>query len=147
MLLIKALHYFESLITISCIIVSHHSAFKDQTKMAKKRFSRSGLQQLENNFEIVEILLKSSASKLKKLEKELIALEEHRINIVREKHENKHILLPLDFYQQRMLLCDRDIADLKEKLLSARQDNHNVGLCFKRCYYLMYGKPKLSDLK
>ena len=112
--------------------------------MSKKRFSRKGLEQLETNFEIVELLLKSTKIKLKRLEKELNDLETNRTDIlIKDKCVPKYV----EFYNQRLTLCDRDIANLREKIQNTRQDNQQVVLCFKRCYYLMYGKPKLCDLK
>ena len=117
--------------------------------MSRKRFSKSGLELLEKNFEIVELLLKSTSTKLRRLEKELIDLENHRKTIIKENKENKSSLTccKTSFYVQRISLCDRDIENVKQKIIIARQDYLEVGVCFKRCYYLMYGKPNLSDLK
>ncbi len=119
--------------------------------MARKRFSRSGLEYLDKNFDVVELLLKSSLTKLKRIESELIGLQNDQKNVIKDRKENKSFLKcsskDSDFYNQRMSLLDRDIQNLKQELAQARQDNHDVGVCFKRYYYLIYGRPKLSDLK
>ena len=109
--------------------------------MSRKRFSRKGLEKLESNFQLVELLLESSSKKVKQLEKELLDLQEHRKEIEKEMKANK------DFYNVRKSLCDRDIARLDTKLEILLAERLGFGICFKRCYCLMYGKPKMSELK
>ncbi len=109
--------------------------------MARKRFSRHGRENIEKNFEIVELLLKSIEKKMKRIESELQDLESHRRNIASGLVSSK------DFDTQRINICDRDIKNLKNKLASAHEENYDMSIWFKRYYYLLYGRPKLSDLQ
>jgi hypothetical protein len=113
--------------------------------MSKKRFSKSGFQKLENNFQLVEKLLESSKYQIKQLQTNLQVLRDHRKTIEEEKKEKN--LQNLEFYNLRKSLCDRDIARFECQLEIAEAERVGLGLCFRRCYYLMYGKPKMSDLK
>jgi hypothetical protein len=112
--------------------------------MSRKRFSRKGLEKLESNFQIVEALVETVSKQIKKLETELVDLKNHQMLIEREQKENKTVQ---DFYNQRKFICSRDIARLETRLEVAHAERIGVGLCFRRCYYLMYGKPKMSDIK
>jgi hypothetical protein len=109
--------------------------------MARKRFSRHGREIIEKNSDIVELLLKSTETKIKRVETELKDLESHRRNIASVLVSNK------DFHTQRINICDRDINNLKKQLASAREEYYDMAVWFKRYYYLLYGRPKLSDLK
>ena len=111
--------------------------------MSKKRFSKKGFEKLESNFQLVEMLLETSRKKVKKLQKELVDLQSHRGCIEIEKRENKN--LQETFYRQRKSLCDRDIARLETQLEILQAESLGFGICFKRCYYLMYGKPDLKS--
>jgi hypothetical protein len=113
----------------------------------RKRFSKKGFEKLESNFQIVEGLLKSSSKQVKKLEKDLKDLQSYQIEIVKETQENKDLQQLTDFFNQRKSLCERDISQLKKELSIAQQEWIGLGICFRRCYYLMYGKPSAADLK
>jgi len=111
-----------------------------------KRFSRRGIENVRRHFELVDVLLTSTSTKLDQLEGELSDLECHRANITREclLHSSKK---GNDFYNQRMSHYDQQIEKLKQDIAKAEYDNYDVIVYFKRCYYLLYGKPNLSDLK
>ncbi len=111
--------------------------------MARKRFSRHGRENIEKNFDIVQLLLKSSETKIKRVQSELNNLESHRKNI----HSVIVSQMQKDFDTQRIDICERDILKLKQELTNARAENHDMAVWFKRYYYLLYGRPKLSDLQ
>ncbi len=79
---------------------------------------------------------------MKRIESELNDLESHRRNIYSVAASQTH----KDFDTQRINICERDILKLKEELSNARAENHDMGVWFKRYYYLLYGRPKLSYL-
>jgi Skp family chaperone for outer membrane proteins len=139
---------FELLLVSSLLLVKDKICFVCfKMSRYRKRFSKKGFEKLENNFQIVEELLKSSSRKVKKLENELKDLQNHQKNIVKETRENKDLQNLTEFYNQRKSLCDRDISRLKMEKSIAEQEWIGFGICFRRCYYLMYGKPSPSDLK
>ncbi len=115
--------------------------------MSKKRFSKKGFARLERNFQMVEKLVPATSYEVRQLQVRLTELEVHRADVMKEHKEKKSLVKSNDFYNQRMALVDRDISQLNEKLKEARKDRYEVGVYFKRCFYLMYGKPKLSDVK
>jgi hypothetical protein len=109
-----------------------------------KRFSRRGANRLEANFQLVEMLYETASKKVSKLRKELSDLQDNRASIEREAQQSEH--LPLAFYLQRKSLCDRDIARIETEIEVLLDEKLGFGVCFKRCYYLKYGKPTMSDL-
>ncbi len=111
-----------------------------------KRFSRQGLKKIQKSFEVVDLLLTSTSTKLEGLENELSDLECQAANITREclLHSSEKAN---DFYNQRMSHYNQQIEKLKQDIATAEDDNYDVIVCFKRYYYLLYGKPNLSDLK
>ncbi len=111
--------------------------------MSRKRFSRKGHEKLEANFQLVELLLDSSIKKEKQIRKDLFDLEHHLKSLENETSEAKASA----FYNQRKSLCLRDLARLETQLEIHRAERLGFGICFKRCYRLMYGKPTIADLK
>jgi hypothetical protein len=111
--------------------------------MSRKRFSRKGLEKLESNFQIVEVLLDSSMKKEKKMIKEVLDLKDHRASLQNETKEAKASA----FYKQRKSLNDRDIARAETQLEILQAERLGYGIYFKKCYRLMYGKPTMDELR